>query len=105
MVEVGGPGTFAQSLKVVALSGQVSMVGVLAEGEMPGYLDMFLTFARFQTIATGNRQDLENVIAAVTQNGIRPVIDSRFTFDEGKAAFEHFAKRNVFGKVVILNEA
>ncbi|MGE8098634.1 zinc-dependent alcohol dehydrogenase family protein [Pseudomonas fluorescens] len=104
VVEVGGPGTFAQSLKAVALSGQVSMVGVLAEGEMPGYLDMFLTFARFQTIATGNRQDLEDVIAAVAQNGIRPVIDSCFTFDDGKAAFEHFGKRNVFGKVVITNE-
>ncbi|MBV7512467.1 NAD(P)-dependent alcohol dehydrogenase [Pseudomonas sp. PDM25] len=105
VVEVGGPGTFAQSLKAVALSGQISMVGVLAEGEMPGYLDMFLTFARFQTIATGNRQDLEEVITAVAQNGIRPVIDSRFTFDDGVAAFEHFGKRNVFGKVVIINEA
>ena len=105
VVEVGGPGTFAQSLKAVALSGQISMVGVLAEGEMPGYLDMFLSFARFQTIATGNRQDLEEVITAVAQNGIRPVIDSRFTFDDGVAAFEHFGKRNVFGKVVIINEA
>ncbi|KQV85515.1 alcohol dehydrogenase [Rhizobacter sp. Root1221] len=105
VVEVGGPGTFAQSLKAVALSGQVSMVGVLAQGEMPGYLDMFLTFARFQTIATGNRQDLEDVIAAVAHNGIRPVIDSRFTFNDGKAAFEHFGKRNVFGKVVITNDA
>jgi NADPH:quinone reductase-like Zn-dependent oxidoreductase len=105
VVEVGGPGTFAQSLKAIALSGQVSMVGVLANGEMPGYLDMFLTFARFQTISTGNRQDLEDVIAAVARQSIRPVIDSRFTFDDGKAAFEHFGKRNVFGKVVITNGA
>lgn len=103
VVEVGGPGTFAQSLKAVALSGQVSMVGALAEGEMPDYLDMFLTFARFQTIATGNRQDLEDVIAAVASNGIRPVIDSRFAFNDAKAAFEHFGKRKVFGKVVITN--
>ncbi|MCW2291274.1 NADPH:quinone reductase-like Zn-dependent oxidoreductase [Pseudomonas sp. BIGb0408] len=104
VVEVGGPGTFAQSLKAVALSGQVSMVGVLAQGEMPSYLEMFLTFARFQTIVTGNRQDLQDVIAAVAQNRIRPVIDSRFSFDDGKAAFEHFGKRNLFGKVVITNE-
>ncbi|WP_299013842.1 NAD(P)-dependent alcohol dehydrogenase [uncultured Caulobacter sp.] len=105
VVEVGGPGTFVQSLKAVALSGQVSMVGALSKGQMPGYLDMFLTFARFQTISTGNRQDLEDVIAAVAHQGLRPVIDSRFAFDEGKAAFEHFSKRNVFGKVVITNEA
>jgi NADPH:quinone reductase-like Zn-dependent oxidoreductase len=63
-------------------------IGVLSEGAMPGYLDMFLTFARFQTIATGNREDLQDVIAAVAQNRIRPVIDRPFTFNEGKAAFE-----------------
>jgi len=45
------------------------------------------------------------VLAAVAQSGIRPVIDSRFTFEECKAAFEHFAKRNVFGKVVITHYA
>lgn len=105
VVEVGGPGTFSQSLKAVALNGQVSMVGVLSEGQMPGYLDMFRTFARFQTIATGSRQDLEDVITAVASNGIHPVIDSRFTFEEGKAAFKHFGKRNVFGKVVITDRA
>jgi NADPH:quinone reductase-like Zn-dependent oxidoreductase len=104
VVEVGGPGSFAQSLKAIALSGQVSMVGVLADGEMPSYFDMFLTFARFQTIPTGNREDLEDVIAAVAQNRIRPVIDSRFAFDDGKAALEHFGKRNVFGKVVITQD-
>ncbi len=105
VVEVGGSGTFAQSLKAVALSGQVSMVGVLSEGEMPGYLDMFLSFARFQTISTGNREDLEDVVAAVAQNRIRPLIDSRFALADGKAAFEHFGKRNVFGKVVIIGDS
>lgn len=104
VVEIGGPGTFGQSLNAVAISGQISMVGALTQGEMPSFLDMFLTFARFQTIATGNRQDLEDVIAAVSQNSISPVIDSRFAFADGKAAFEHFGKRNVFGKVVITNE-
>ena len=95
VVEVDGPGTFSQSLKAIALSGQVSMVGVLSEGEMPGYFDMFRTFARFQTIPTGNRQDLEDVITAVACSRIHPVIESGFAFDEGKAAFEHFGKRNV----------
>lgn len=101
IVEVGGAGSFAQSLKAVALSGQISIVGVLGDGPMPGFLDMFITFARFQTIATGNRSDLQDVVAAVAQNKLRPTIDSRFAFDDAKGAFEHFAKRNVFGKVVI----
>lgn len=105
IVEVGGPGSFAQSLKAIALGGQISMVGVLADGESPSYTDMFMSFARFQTIATGNRQDLEDVVAAVAQNGIQPVIDSRFAFNDTKAAIEHLGRRNVFGKVVITHDA
>jgi NADPH:quinone reductase-like Zn-dependent oxidoreductase len=105
MVEVGGPGTFAQSLRAVAIGGQVSMVvGVLTRGEAPSYMDMLLTMVQFQTISPGSRLDLEDVVTAVAQNDFRPVIDSRFAFADGKAAFEHFARRNVFGKVVITNE-
>ena len=79
------------------------MVGVLAKNEMPAYLEMFLTFASFQTIPTGHRQDLEDVIAAVANLRLHPVIDSRFALDDAKGAFEHVGKRNVFGKVVITN--
>jgi NADPH:quinone reductase-like Zn-dependent oxidoreductase len=105
VVEVGGPGTFAQSIKAVAIGGQISMVGVLASGEMPGFLDLFLSQAKFQPIATGNRQDLEDVIATVARYDMHPVIDSRFAFEDTKSAWERFASRNLFGKVVITHGA
>ena len=101
VVDVGGPGTLAQSVKAVAIGGQVSMVGVLASGEMPGFMDMFLSQARFQPIATGSRQDLEDVIATVAQHRLHPVIDSTFDFDAAHSAWRHFAKRDLFGKVII----
>src|SRR6202163_2837230 len=62
VVEVGGPGTLAQSTKAVACGGQVSMVGALAaaEGGMD-FMSMFMSQARFQPIATGSRRDLEDL--------------------------------------------
>jgi len=35
------------------------------------------------------------------QHDVRPVIDSAFAFDDAAAAFQHFAERQLFGKVVI----
>jgi NADPH:quinone reductase-like Zn-dependent oxidoreductase len=102
VVEVGGPDTLVQSVKAVAYGGQVSLVGVL--GGAVGSLDfmtMFMSQASFRPIAIGSRRDLEDVGRVVQQHGIRPVIDSVFSFDEAAAALRHFAHRQLFGKVVI----
>jgi NADPH:quinone reductase-like Zn-dependent oxidoreductase len=102
VVEVGGPGTLAQSVKAIAYGGQVSLVGALAG--MAGGLDfmtMFLSQARYQPIATGSRRDLEDLCRVLEQHKIQPVIDSAFSFEEAKAAFNHYAGRKVTGKVVI----
>ncbi|MCO8165194.1 NAD(P)-dependent alcohol dehydrogenase [Pseudomonas sp. 21LCFQ010] len=101
VVEVGGPGTLMQSVKAVAIGGQVSLVGILAAGEMPGFMDIFLSQARLQPIATGNRQDLEDLIATLARHDLKPVIDSRYAFDDASSAWRRFAARNLFGKVVI----
>src|ERR1700682_5226053 len=66
VVEVGGPGTLAQSVKAIAYGGQVSVVGALAG--MAGGLDfmtMFLSQATYQPIATGSPPGL---------GGLRPVV-------------------------------
>lgn len=102
IVEVGGAGTFAQSIKAIAVGGQVSMVGAVAglQGAVE-VLPMFMSQARYQSIALGSRQDLEGLVRFIAEHKIRPVIDSRFPFVDAKAAFERLMTRNVFGKLVI----
>ncbi|WP_224553769.1 zinc-dependent alcohol dehydrogenase family protein [Pectobacterium versatile] len=102
IIEVGGPGTFEQSVKAIAIGGQVSMVGALA-GMQGGveFMAMFLSQARYQPIVVGSRQDLEDLLQCVTQHAIRPCIDSTWDFDDAKLGFERLAGRNVFGKVVV----
>ena len=101
VVEVGGPGTLAQSTKAVAYGGQISLVGALAtEGGGLDFWSVFMSQARFQPIAAGSRRDLEDLCRLVEQHRIRPVIDSVYSFDDAKAGWSHYAGRKVIGKVV-----
>jgi NADPH:quinone reductase-like Zn-dependent oxidoreductase len=102
IVEIGGPGTLAQSTKAVAYGGQVSLVGALTgmEGGLD-FMTMFLSQATFQPIATGSRRDLEDLCRVIEQHEIRPVIDRVFSFDDAKSAWSHYAGRKVTGKIVI----
>src|SRR6202165_4882199 len=102
VVEVGGPGTLAQSTKAVAYGGQVSMVG--APAGMAGGIDfmsMFLSQATYQPIATGSRRDLEDLCRVMEQHQTRRVMASVFSYKHAKAGLSHYAGRKVTGKVVI----
>jgi NADPH:quinone reductase-like Zn-dependent oxidoreductase len=102
VVEVGGPDTMQQSLKAVCYGGQISLVGILAgaAGSID-FMEIFASQSRLQTISVGSRRDLEDLIRVIEQHRIKPVIDSVYAFEEAKSAFEHLAKRKLFGKVVI----
>jgi NADPH:quinone reductase-like Zn-dependent oxidoreductase len=101
VVEVGGPDTLAQSVKAVALGGQVSLVGVLAgaNGSID-FMSLFFSLATFKPIAVGSRRDLEDLCRTIEQHEIHPVIDSVFAFEDAKTGWSHYADRQVAGKVV-----
>src|SRR6202163_209876 len=102
VVEVGGPGTLAQSIKAVAYGGQVSLVGALAAGGAPiDFMSVFMNQVTLRSISTGSRSDMEAMLRAVDGHEMHPIIDRVFPFAEAKSAWEHYAAGNVFGKVVI----
>jgi NADPH:quinone reductase-like Zn-dependent oxidoreductase len=101
VVEVGGPFTLAQSVKAIALGGQVSLVGVLAGAQGAiDFMNMFFSLATFKPIVVGSRRDLEDLCRTIEQHEIRPVIDSLYAFDDAKAGWSHYGNRQVTGKVV-----
>ncbi|MBB3236842.1 zinc-dependent alcohol dehydrogenase family protein [Phyllobacterium endophyticum] len=102
VVEVGGPETLTESLKAVALGGHISIVGVLA-GVAGGidFMSLFQSQATLRPTVVGNRLDLEEMLRVFDQHSIKPVIDNVYEFEDLKSAWDHFAARNVFGKVVI----
>jgi NADPH:quinone reductase-like Zn-dependent oxidoreductase len=102
VVEVGGAGTLARSFGAIRVGGKVSMIGGLSGAATE--LDPRLIFGRranVQGISVGSTQMFEAMNGAITANGIKPVIDKVFGFDEVKAAYQHMASGAHFGKIVI----
>ena len=102
VVEVGGPGTLAQSIKAVRVGGHISLIGVLtgASGQVPTAALMGKQ-ARLQGLIVGSRREQQEFVRALEACGIRPVIDQRFPLDQLADAFlmqqggEHFGKIGV----------
>jgi NADPH:quinone reductase-like Zn-dependent oxidoreductase len=51
--------------------------------------------------SVGSMQMFEAMNRTITANGIKPVIDKVFGFDEVHAAYKHMASSAHFGKIVI----
>src|ERR1700736_2674641 len=106
VVEIGGPGTIAMSLRAWAVGGHVSLIGasLSPSGTM---LDPLLLTGRgitVRAISVGSRTDFEAMNRAIALHRLRPVIHRAFPFAQAKAAYRHFEGRGHFGKVVITHD-
>lgn len=102
VIELGGAGTLQKSLDAVRYGGRVSLIGVLTGFE--GMVNPWPVIARsvtVQGIYVGSRELFEDMNRAISQGGVKPVIDKVFSFPEARAAFEHMAAEAHFGKLVI----
>lgn len=102
VVEIGGPGTLAQSLVASRIGGHISLIGVLTgfSGEVPTALAMSKNVA-VKGVTVGSRQDQDEMIAAIEANGIEPIIDSSFPLEKIAEAFAHQASQKHFGKICL----
>lgn len=102
VVEVGGSGTVAQSVRAVAFDGCISMIGVLTgfSGEVPT-AELFQKNARIKGITVGSQRHQADMLDAVEASGLRPVIDSRYPLSSLAEAFRHQESQRHFGKICI----
>jgi NADPH:quinone reductase-like Zn-dependent oxidoreductase len=103
VVEIGGPGTIAMSLKALSVGGHISLIGSSLSPSGTG-LDPLLLTGRGITvgsISVGSRADFEAMNRTIAMHRLRPVIDRVFPFGEAKEAYRHFEGRGHFGKVVV----
>ena len=104
IIEVGGAGTFDQSLRAARPGGTIAQIGVLSAGT-PGEAIPFPLILhkqlRIQGIYVGSRAIFEQMNATIAQAQLRPVIDQVFAFDQSPRAFRHMQDAAHFGKIVI----
>jgi len=101
VVEVGGAGTLAKSLRAVRMGGHISLIGVLSGAGEANPLPAVMKNIRIQGIYVGSRDMFEAMNIAISLHQLHPVIDRVFPFEEAKEAFLYMESGAHFGKVVI----
>ena len=102
VVEVGGAGTFQQSIAACALGGAIAVIGVLS-----GFVKDLNVAAIFggnlhiNGITVGSRENVEQMVRAIEVARLRPIIDQRFPLDDLPEALRLMQSGGHFGKVVI----
>jgi NADPH:quinone reductase-like Zn-dependent oxidoreductase len=98
-------GTLSMSLGAAAWGGFVGVIGFT--GGYGAGLDIRQLIApmlRMQGIAVGSRSSFEAMNRAITQHGLRPVIEQTFPLEKTRDAFALMERGGHFGKIAITLE-
>jgi len=102
VVEVGGAGTIAQSLKAVRIGGVIAQIGVLSQSTEPLVIFPILhKQVHLKGIYVGSRSDFEEMNRAIAANLVKPVVDQVFEFHHLKNALRAMDSASHFAKLVI----
>ena len=102
VMEVGGAGTFEQSLRAIRIDGHIGMIGVLS-----GWQDqistarMMVLNANVKGITVGNRGHFEDMVRAMDLHRIRPVISHTLAFEAHAEALSLMQRGGHFGKICL----
>jgi NADPH:quinone reductase-like Zn-dependent oxidoreductase len=102
VIDTGGAGTLPRSYLAVGPGGTVSVIGVMtrADGDLSPY-PLMMKFAMVRGIFVGAREHFEGLLKAAAVNRLKPVIDSRYDFENAIEAFKALKTAKHFGKIVI----
>jgi NADPH:quinone reductase-like Zn-dependent oxidoreductase len=104
IIEVGGAGTFGQSLRAARVGGLIAQIGILSGGSTTEPLSLTPLLhkqLRVHGIYVGSREMFDQMNTAITAAKLHPVIDRAFEFDQAPEAFLHMQSASHFGKIVI----
>ncbi|HSE99217.1 MAG TPA: NAD(P)-dependent alcohol dehydrogenase [Blastocatellia bacterium] len=102
IVEVGGAGTFAKSLRAIRIGGHISLIGNLSGNVADVSLtSILMQNIRVQGLLVGNREMFEAMNRAIELHQLRPVIDQTFEFERAVEAFTYMESGSHFGKICI----
>ena len=101
VVEVGGAGTLARSVKAVRVGGHIALVGALDTTGEFNPVPVFMKAIRMQGIFVGSRAMFEDLSAELGSAQMRPVIDRVFEFEQARSALKYMQSGSHFGKIVV----
>ncbi len=100
VVEVGGAGTLADSMRAVRTGGRISLIGVLTGGQVDP-IPLLMKNVTLQGIFVGSRAMFDDMNRAITLHMLRPVVDKVFPFADLPQALRYMESGAHFGKIVL----
>jgi len=102
VLEIGGPGTLAQSITASRVGAHISLIGILTglKGEVPT-MALMAKQITLKGILVGARAHQEDMVRGLEATGIRPVIDKTFPLAGLADAFRYEAEGAHFGKICV----
>lgn len=101
VLELGGA-TIGESLRAVRPGGTISLIGILGGAEAKLNLNQILMRnVRVQGVFVGHARSFEAMSRAITEHGLRPVVDRVFGFERVPEAFARLEAGAHFGKICI----
>jgi NADPH:quinone reductase-like Zn-dependent oxidoreductase len=104
IIEVGGPQSFAQSLKASSRRGQINVIGYLGgkDGAI-NPLEIFTEQVQVRGIAVGSRESFEAMNRAIEAQNLKPVVARTFPWLDAAEAFRYLERGAHFGKVGLVH--
>jgi NADPH:quinone reductase-like Zn-dependent oxidoreductase len=102
VLEIGGPGTLAQSIQAVRIGGHISLIGILTglKGEVPT-MALMAKQIKLKGIIVGSRAHQRDMVRGLEATGIKPVIDKTFALKDLAEAFRYQEQADHFGKICV----
>jgi NADPH:quinone reductase-like Zn-dependent oxidoreductase len=101
-VEVGGAGTLARAIRSTRVGGTIAQIGVLSgPNEGVDIRPVLSKQIKIHGVYVGSREPFLAMNQAISQAGLKPVVDSLFSFSAAPAALRHMESAGHFGKIVI----
>ena len=103
VIEVGGGGTFGESVRATKLGGHIALIGVLSGPNASEIVlpRIFLKQIRMSGISMANKESQIAMIDYLETNQIEPIISDSFSLSELADAFQHQIDNKHFGKISI----
>ena len=103
VIEVGGGGTFGESVRATKLGGHIALIGVLSGPNASEIVlpRIFLKQIRMSGISMANKESQIAMIDYLETNQIEPIISDSFPLSKLADAFQHQIDNRHFGKISI----
>ncbi|WP_083893441.1 zinc-dependent alcohol dehydrogenase family protein [Herbaspirillum sp. B65] len=101
VLELVGGENVERSLQALTQGGRLSLIGLLGDMRLQASsIPLLLGRQSIQGIGVGHRRALEDLVRAVDQLGLVPMVEQEYGFAELPEALAHL-ERGAFGKVVV----